>query len=80
MKTNSHISKINQFVCQNQVVFSQSPPVITSFPELVNILVSNRTIQRTNPTIIPTSPDLGEIFLEKIPNAKTATIAGANKD
>ena len=72
--TSSHISKISQFVCQNQVVFSQNQPVITSFPVLVRILVSKRSIPIRKPTIMAVSPAFGVIFLENIPSANTATM------
>ena len=78
--TNNQTSNTNQLVCQNQVVFSQKAPVITSFPVLVITLVAKRTIPIRNPTIIPHSPAFGVIFLEKIPRKKTATIAGASND
>ena len=78
--TSSQISKMSQLVCQNQLVYSQYQPFMTSLPVLVKIFVSRRTIPMMNPTIMPTSPAFGVIRFEKIPNANTATMAGARSD
>ena len=80
MNTSSHISKISQFVCQNQVVFSQNAPSIVALPELVRTLVSKRNMPIKKPPISPHSPALGVILLEKIPRVNTATMAGAIRD
>ena len=80
IKTSSQTSNTSQFVCQNQAVLSQKAPSITAFPFFVMTLVIRRSMPTRNPPINPHCPANGVIFFEKMPKAKTATMAGASND